>query len=150
MQYDQLYRRLLEIPADQFVMHGSPHRLDTVEPHQAVFEGRPELSRYGVYATQVIEVAVLYAVIHEKRDLWGYAHLPLSDFMEVHVPSGFQPRSGFIHVLPKQAFERVCSYTYLACSAVQPTMVFPVQAEALRHLERDGVIEVLVQKTAPA
>ncbi len=143
MRYAELYERLLEIPADNYVMHGSPHALTVIEPRQSKRTDVPAYGQFGVYATVCIEVALLYATIQTSRDEWGFA--PQADgatVLDVRVPLGFAHGPGFIYILPEGEFEQVVPYSFVARKPVCPVEVLTVDADVLYEMIERNIIVV--------
>lgn len=138
---DLLYR-LESIPEDRYVLHGSPYKLSQILPHQTAADGIiPEYQEHAVYGTIYPPMAMLYAVIHDPRDCWGWKvdedgvlvfrmldTLPLT------------PKDGYIYVLPRASFTKIIS-PGSACLAYQEVPVIEtieVPAAAFRFLEMTG------------
>ncbi len=150
MRRTELYKRLLEIPEDRYLLHGSPHKLETIEPRKADFEEKPAFNQLGVYATNCVEIALAHALIHNESSEWGYVRQPFSSFLQIYVPRYFLHGTGFIYVLPKEGFERVASFTFIAREPIEPVEILPVDAEVLDELDDEEDIEVWLCDRAPA
>jgi len=150
MRHDELYERLLEIPHDEFLIHGSPHKLEVIEPRKAQFARNPAFDQLGVYATNCIEIALVHALIHNESTQWGYARQPLSSFLYIEVPKNFMHGPGFVYLLPRQKFERVASFTFVAREPIEPVEILSVDAEVLDELTDREAIEVWLCDPAPA
>lgn len=135
MEYERLMARLARIPHDRFVLHGGPCRPRhgyLVPCHPRVgFRKRLELDKKRVYATTVIAVAMLYAVIDAPSAAWDWQFLRVGGEYHLYcrIRGEFSLRNGYIHVLPRKQFADL--RTWLICAArerVRPVQTLRVPA----------------------
>lgn len=143
-RYERLMKRLESISHDQFVMHGTTKRLrhGALIPRKQwiKFPNKPELCRKRVYATTVIDIAVIYAVVDIPSALWDWR------LMRVNGEYGLYCRmkqeaslcSGFIHVLPRRQFKTLQKrFIYSSRQRVRPVQTIRIP---------DGVLPWLLTK----
>ncbi len=150
MRHAELYQRLLEIPEDRYVMHGSPYELEIIEPRRTGRDDVPAYNHLGVYATTCIEIALLYATIHTKRTEWGFAPQTTTSTLDVRVPLGFIHGPGFVHILPKEGFEELTLAAFVSHKPVRPVEVFPIDRDVLFEMIENRTVEVGIYDPASA
>ena len=152
MQGTELLRYLRSlVESDQYLFHGSPHKLDLLEPRQAFHHGgSAELNQYGVYATGSMRIALLYAVIHEDRRNWGWkwdATEPHGS-LRVEAPNPCKGGNGNLYVLKRNGFEAWSSgINYIARKSILPWEVLEVSPTILEDLQRDCGVRISLPGT---
>lgn len=147
MRGTELFSHLERIPHEHFVLHGSPLELHSIAPQQAVFEERRDLNEHGIYATTAVEIALLYALVHEDRGDWGWcgAVRDGKPILKVVVPEGFTPASGYVHVLSRRGFHDIEAFPGLHIAYGDPKTpdeILPIDAEVFEELQRNGLLIV--------
>lgn len=144
-------RRL--VAEQRYLFHGSPHAAETLEPRQAFHDmGRqPDLNQFGVYATTSFRIALLYAVIHEKRTDWGWRWDPHVNPSELSVvaPSRFNGGAGYLYILDRREFEPCGnnSLNYICRKSVIPLERLEVQPRILEDLQRECEVVIYLPGT---
>lgn len=149
MTNEEIYQYLQNIDHRKFVLHGSKHALPTIEPRQAFHaSGIEEMNLCAVYATQLIEIGLLYAVIRDKEWGWTTYFDHISQLrMAYALPAGkadledLQLSRGYIHVLPCNGFTYlkpgVICFNY---DCVTANHILEIKPSILSYLcEREGV-----------
>ncbi len=113
MRHEHLIRRLKKLPHKEFLMHGSGRRVRSqrVMPKKprVVFRNSPELFRKRVYATPVIEIALLYAVIKSDHSAWDWCFIRKDGEIQLYCRVKKEPlvvRNGYIHILSRAEFRK--------------------------------------------
>ena len=132
----------------QFTFHGSPHKVEMLEPRQALHDGgHPELNQFGVYATDCVQIALLYALIHEDRNKWGWKWDPYTRPGElmVVVPDPFKGGPGYLYVLNRTDFSTDGNgVSRISHKAVTPVEILEIHPTTLEDLQREcGVVMYL-------
>ena len=108
MRSAELYHRLEGISEDAFVLHGSPQILTHLEPRQTSFNTAKAFSKYGLYATTCVEIALLYALIHDTRDAWGWKWDPANPSpIRVEAFDNCRYGPGYIYVVHRKPFRTI-------------------------------------------
>jgi hypothetical protein len=122
------------------VFHGSPHRYEVLAPRQCVIRGgHPDHTQCGVYASAYPPISLLYALIHEDKNKWGWnCDFKKSNAVNVTAPDPLMGGPGYLYVLPKTLFateigEGVCCVAY---QPVIPIDVFEVHPTVLKYLQK--------------
>jgi len=152
MRSAELYRCLEEISEDGFVLHGSPHLLTQIEPRQTSYRRLKAFSRYGVYATTYVEVALLYALIHDSRDRWSWAldETGPSPKIIVRAEEGCKYGPGYLYVTSRKYFRQIKDgkgLIYLTRKPVQVVKVLEVDGFILQELIDRGLLEIVLRDT---
>lgn len=124
---------------EEYVFHGSPQAYDILRP-QVPFQNQnliEEYKRKGVHGTLMTEIALLYAVIHEPKDRWGWK-IETEPFPQLFVqgPRRMRGGRGFVHICKRTSFAitvppgLVCVSTKL----VKPKRILCVQPNILEVL----------------
>jgi hypothetical protein len=147
MRYAELQSRLKGIPEDKFVLHGSPHKVIDLEPRQTHYDSHKQFTEFGLYGTPFIEIALLYALIHESRGNWGWIipHTTKSLKLFVHVFEGFSCGSGYVYVLNKKYFrsiEESKGQVSITRSRIRPVETLKVDAVVLQELIEKNLAEI--------
>lgn len=96
-----LARFLCNLSEHEFVLHGSPHRLTTIEPRLARgAKNSPHQNLFAVYASIAVEYALIHALIPEPN-----YHIDRDNELLVVFGDEITVRSGYIYVLPAVDFE---------------------------------------------
>jgi hypothetical protein len=106
MRYAEILTNLEGVPEDRFVLHGSPYKVSVLEPRQTTYNSHKEFAKFGLYGTPYVEIALLYALIHESRGDWGWAvgGTITSPKLYVHAFEGFSFGCGHVYVLNRKPF----------------------------------------------
>ncbi len=142
-------RYIREIREGKYVLHGSPKKLSVIEPRQAQ-STNPMHAKYGVYATSYLNIALLYAAIHEDRTLWGW-RADFAKSLEIQLVSSvpLQGKKGYLHVLPREPFEVVEEgFTLIARKPIVPKKTFSVDPGLLDGLQKEHLIRIEVTLAA--
>lgn len=139
-------RRLQKIPHKDFLLHGSSTRLRSgrVMPKkpQIVFRNSPELFKKRVYATPVIPIALLYAVIHQNHSVWDWCFMRQEGKLNLYCRVKKSPLvvgRGYIHVLPRAGFEnKRTGVTFRSRQSAQATEVIRVPPRIFDWLMKNG------------
>lgn len=141
MSVAQLADFLCRLPADQFLLHGSIHRLDILKPQQTHFDGTEDWQKLcGVYATPLIEIALVKATVAGPHDSWGWKfnwgklawrrRLRLEPNFEIHIWEEVSLGSGFIYILDRRVFSPLPdAMSYIAYEPVIPLAILEVTPE---------------------
>jgi hypothetical protein len=140
---DIFARYIREVLEGKYVLHGSPKKLSVIEPRQAISR-RPEHSQRGVYASSYVNIALLYAVIHIDRTLWGWrADFDKSLKIDIITSVPLSGEEGYIHVLPRAPFKVVDEgFTLLTREPIAPRQVFSVHKDVLKGLQENHLIRI--------
>jgi len=130
MEGKSAYRYLEALPHQLFVLHGSPHRFDVVEPRQASSASGADRNLHAIYASIAIYDPIIRAVIH------GNASWELTRGGEVRVwGSGLRLGSGYIYILPREKFQLLANKIYLvAHEPIKPRRVIRIEPNILKHI----------------
>lgn len=151
---------LIELEASgQYVFHGSPSRIEELEPRQAY--NHPEGSQAGVpdgapavAATPLVDVAIFRAIVNSDNIKISHSSRFGPDKeddkkmrfgLSVNGHSDLEGTKGYVYVLPKDTFapyQRTASFEWRSSENIKPIQVVEVSAE---DLPED--IEVLPEKT---
>lgn len=126
---------LVGLPDTEFVLHGSPHLLTTLEPRQAhCGSGEPGSNLRAVYATIVVECALVRALVRGDPDQWGWRYEGKGDQKGLAVfGKGLRLERGHVYVLPIKKFARVeGTLWWVAFEPVAPTCRVSVGPTILR------------------
>ena len=141
---------LESLPEDEFVLHGSPHRVSRIHPRQTLMDrSLPEYQEYAVYGTLVAEVAILYALIHLRRDWWGWYLEDSADppclMVGTACPQPLALAAGFVHVLPRAPFKKLvhAGLVCLAYEEIVPVESVPIEASLFDRLVSSGRFALL-------
>jgi len=143
MRGNTLFSHLERLPHEQFVLHGSPLNLHCIEPKQAIFEEHRDLNEYGIYATTIVEIALLYALVNEDKRNWGWREMVRDGkpILGLVVPEGFTPSPGYVHVLSRRGFHDIEAFPGIHIAygdPKTPVETLTVDVEVLEDLQRDG------------
>ncbi len=99
----RMLERIHKISHEKFVIHGSTSKRKVLVPRRPNPIARSkELRRKAVYATSVVEVAIIYAVIHGDPR-WRY--IKGGEVVLYFPEEGYKLREGYIHVCRREEFK---------------------------------------------
>lgn len=133
----RMLERIHKISHEKFVIHGSTSKRKVLVPKRPDPTARnKDLHRKAVYATSVVEVAIMYAVIHGDPK-WRY--FKGGEFVLYFPEEGYKLREGYIHVCRKEEFEG--NPLVLSSSRpVRPVEIIKVHPAMLEELgEKDRI-----------
>lgn len=137
---------LTRLSEEHFLLHGSVHACDVLEPRQAFgYSEKHGQNLCAVYATQVLEIALMKSTIIGVPGEWGWKF----DFglfswrrtARINVYGEVQRSSGFIYVLDKNNFETIAPFTSVSYKPVVPLArveVFPHMLDQLGSIRFKG------------
>lgn len=138
--------------SSRWLLHGSQVNLTTaLQPRsprrrssQAAFNQR------GVYATDHLLIAILYALLATKYNCWGWTiEADQATPIEVVASGRLSVKTGYLYVVPKQSFRRVgVRSVWRSRVPVVPVAREVIPAHFLRGLEKAGVIRMLKDRAA--
>lgn len=135
----------------RWLLHGSPKRLTVaLEPRlPRQVTGKAHFSVRGVYATDHVLLAVLYALLGSHGNSWGWRiGVGETRRIEVVLRGRLRTGPGYLYVVPRQPFVPVSGrHVWRSKVPVVPVAREMVSAEIFHGLVRKGVFEV-VQKGA--
>lgn len=138
--------------SSRWLLHGSPKKVArALVPRQPKCSvSCPEFSRRGLYATDHVVLAVLYALLGSHGNRWGWMmEAGQTSPIKVVVNGRLAIRPGHLYVVSKQSFRRVSARTvWRSVRPVVPVAREVVPAHLLRGLEKVGVIHI--EKTRAA
>lgn len=150
MDGTELFRRLQRVSYEKFVLHGSPHKLSILEPRQAYFrEESPHANEHAIYATTYTPIAVLYALIREPQETWGWRiETDPKDFgLQVRAPAELRLGSGYLYLLPRQHFisnpDDPLGIVSRAYEPLTPRRVYEVDASVMEYMEEQHLVKFL-------
>lgn len=141
MQETELLRCLRSFTEElRYVFHGSPHLVEILEPRQAFHDvERPELNQHAVYASCFHSISLLYAVIHEDRNRWGWKWMPNQEPCELTVvaPARIRGGPGYLYVLEAKEFSaHVHPLNLISYKPVVPVHTLEIPPTILEDLQR--------------
>lgn len=136
----QHYRELFEREKPEFLYHGSPERVERLEPRTAC--GLPEESgtETGVYAYASPEACVPFALRY-LPDEKGNLSIRIDDRThQVTVSAGMVDWNwdGWIYRLPPDSFVRLDEMQWISREPVAPLEAVPVRAEDCREMVEES------------
>jgi hypothetical protein len=133
---------LQRISHEKYVLHGSDRPLEVVEPRKPTLIHREPLwNHHAIYASMTMEIQIFRAVI---RDDPGARVTTMGACWSLNVEdecwdvwgSGVRFVTGYIHVLPREPFEKVgIESTCLSREPVRTEWVHRVEPSILTRLE---------------
>jgi hypothetical protein len=146
MRYVEILSHLKHVSEEHYVLHGSPHHATTLEPRQTEYDSHKEFAQFGLYGTPYVEIALLYALIHESRGEWGWAigGTPTNPKFYVHVFEGFSSGSGYVHILDRTLFSTIRKshgQVAIARASIPVLESLSVDEEVLQELLQKDVLE---------
>ena len=114
----------MKIVKPNYLYHGSPEKLDRIEPRPARGVG-PEKDRLNaVYATHIQNLAIAFSlpfVPNENNNLSLQVSLQAAE-PEIHLEAGSldMARSGFLYTVPSASFEQLDDEQWVSYSSVEP------------------------------
>lgn len=145
MEPEEIFEFLRNLSETNFVLHGSPHLVDTVVPHQSTFDGGSSIhNECGIYGTLFVELALLYALIHEDNDAWGWKLDTDAEQFLVKVPRKCKGGVGYVYVLPRFYFEKVVEggSICIARKQIVPMVTIQIPAKMMLFLQREAKIRM--------
>ena len=124
----------------KYLFHGSPTRLEVIEPRQAYNNSRPD-GEPAVAATSFYQLAIFRAIMLAARAQVSPGHYQ-SGFSFSNGKLSFRANketlttarsniTGFVYVLDKGSFRKHSSMEYRTSASVRPVRVFEVGADDL-------------------
>lgn len=136
MEPRTLLEYLKRLSHEDYVLHGSPHYLEVIEPKQALcydHDGtvNEEKSQFGIYASISIETALICALAHGNQG-WTIDLDP----MRVYVHGkAVTLGAGYIYVLAQKHFKRLSNVAWFVAHEPQkPLRTLEVTPKTLAHL----------------
>ena len=134
----------------RWLLHGSPKRVASLKPRTPrQVTGRSHLRVRGVYATDHILLALLYALFGSHGNSWGWRMREgETGRIQVLVDGQLRARPGYLYVVLRQQFVPVSVvHVWRSTGPVVVVAREVVPVEIFHRLAREGVFEV-VQKGA--
>lgn len=144
MNEQDIYKYLIGIDHNKYVLHGSGEKMSTVKPTQGHhYRSVPELNQHAVYGTLSIDIAMLYAIIRGKRWGWITTYPDPNDSFRVQLPkqkNGVRFSSGYLYILPKCSFVEVSPFILYSYNEVTPSKILKISPQGtIRILKQNGV-----------
>ncbi|MCK9262510.1 MAG: hypothetical protein M0R18_01680 [Deltaproteobacteria bacterium] len=127
--------RVRKVDKPGYLYHGSRHRLEILEPRQAIGLGGEADCRKAVYAVSVWEWAIAFA----------FAFVPTADDAVFSVDTETNPprillqstdvewdRKGYLYTLPSETFEQADDLQWVSYSPVKPLSVEEIDPRQYR------------------
>lgn len=119
--------------------HGSPRKINILEPKLATGMGKDSNRQIGVYATDKKDRAIAMALIHLKGIKGGTRLNFPSGKVDGIVFNGWPTQKYFyLHILPSESFEKVDSWQYISKECVVPVRVERLKVSDYIHMLRKG------------
>lgn len=140
MRPQEIFKNLLKIPIKDFVLHGSPKLINKIEPKRAFLEkGGPLHNEFGIYGTTIVEIAILYALIHEDDNIWQWRIDSDSGELSVKLPNDFKSGHGWIYILQRSYFkELVGGVIYISYESISPFKKIKIPVEMMDFLQEEN------------
>ncbi len=141
----KILKRIEKISHKKFVIHGSITKRSVLIPKKPLPSARVKtFHQKAVYATSVVEIAILYAVIHGDPR-WKY--IPKEGFCVIVPEGGYKLCEGYIHVCLRKDFKGgpLASFSK---KPVVPTDVIKVHPDMLTILKETNRL-IFVEKQLP-
>ena len=108
----------------RYLYHGSPEKLDRIEPRPARGVG-PEKDRlHAVYATHIQNLAIVFSLpfIPNENNNLSFQVSFQTDEPEIHLEAGSLDisRPGFLYTVPSASFEQLDDEQWISYSPVEP------------------------------
>lgn len=127
----------MKITKPRYLYHGSPEKLDRIEPRlaQGVGPGKDRLN--AVYATHIQNLAIVFSlpfVPNENNNLSFQVSLQ-ADEPEIHLEAGSldMARSGFLYTVSSVSFEQIDDEQWISYSSVEPCDKIRVNPKDFLH-----------------
>lgn len=124
---------------NEIVLHGSSAYHNILRPFLPV-QNPYLIKEYGkkaVYGTLMTEIALLYAVIHEPQDQWGWTIDPQTHpHLFVYGPKRMRAEKGHVYICSRRNFNTIVppGLVCLSSKQVKPKRVLSVQPNILEVL----------------
>jgi hypothetical protein len=125
MSHRQLVDFLSRLPDEQFLLHGSVYLLEQLEPRQASgYSSERGQNHCAVYATNVLDIAIVKATVQAKSGDWGWNYDCGSwwrrPVLNVEIYGTATVGSGYIYILDRRRFSEVAPFTMVSYTPVVP------------------------------
>ncbi|MBE9211902.1 hypothetical protein IQ247_04060 [Plectonema cf. radiosum LEGE 06105] len=123
--YIELLEFIEEPSKPPFLYHGSPHKLDVIEPNQATGLGNRENDRlYSVYASDERNYAIMFAlnIFLDEKGERSWSIFRTADSLEVVIETGKLDLTtqGYLYRLPSDTFRQVERFQWVSDVPVKP------------------------------